>query len=92
MKKIILTALILILLLASWSFGSDKHPYGVFIGMGKNKILRSKKGWQRFIVRKGKGIKNKGLDGFFIDNADVYHHYKKPKIYKGLTTSGLLKS
>lgn len=153
MKRIILTALILISLLASWSFASDKHPYGVFIGMGKNKILRlknystlvvdaqylskndikklrangnkkiysylsvgsienfrpyykkfksitlgkyedwpeerwidvSKKGWQRFIARKGKGIKNKGLDGFFIDNADVYHHYKKPKIYKGLT-------
>lgn len=45
----------------------------------------SKKSWQKFITQKGKELKNKGLDGFFIDNADVYYHYKKPEIYKGLT-------
>ena len=45
----------------------------------------SKKEWQEFIVeKKAKEYYEKGFDGFFIDNTDVYYQYKKDKIYKGL--------
>ena len=27
---------------------------------------------------------DKGIDGFFIDNADVYYHYNQPEIFEGL--------
>lgn len=50
----------------------------------------SKKKWQKFILKKGKALKKKNIDGLFIDNADVYYNYKKKKIYKGLTV--ILKS
>lgn len=45
----------------------------------------SKKEWQFFLVNDlGKKYKDKGFDGFFIDNADVYYHYQDEKIYQGL--------
>ena len=55
------------------------------IGLRKNGLMSPKKSWQKFITQKGKELKNKGLEGFFIDNVDVHYHYKKPEIYKGLT-------
>lgn len=46
--------------------------------------------WQKFMFEKGEELRNKGIDGFFVDNADIYHISPKQKIYNGLTT--ILKS
>lgn len=46
--------------------------------------------WQKFMFEKGKELRNKGIDGFFVDNADIYYISPKQKIYNGLTT--ILKS
>ncbi len=40
--------------------------------------------WQAFIVDKAKELKEKGVDGFFIDNCDVFYIYNKKEIFKGL--------
>lgn len=41
--------------------------------------------WQEFIVNElGKEYANLGLDGFFLDNADVYHHYPADASFEGL--------
>ncbi|KYK89758.1 endo alpha-1,4 polygalactosaminidase, partial [Aggregatibacter actinomycetemcomitans] len=43
--------------------------------------------WQRFIVNElGKKYADMGLDGFFLDNADVYYHYQTNEIFQGLVT------
>lgn len=45
----------------------------------------SKKNWQDFIINKlAKEFAQKGVDGFFIDNADVYYQYHNPAIYDGI--------
>ncbi|MDO1509029.1 MULTISPECIES: endo alpha-1,4 polygalactosaminidase [unclassified Neisseria] len=45
----------------------------------------SDKEWQAFTVNTlAKQLVEKGIDGFFIDNADVYFHYLEPDIYQGL--------
>ncbi|MBP5303438.1 MAG: endo alpha-1,4 polygalactosaminidase, partial [Clostridia bacterium] len=46
----------------------------------------SQEKWQQFILSLADNLIAKGFDGFFIDNTDVYYLYKKPAIYKGLTT------
>ncbi len=47
----------------------------------------SKKEWQDFIVKiQALKYKQKGFDGFFIDNTDVYYQYKKEKIYLALAS------
>ena len=44
------------------------------------------KKWQNFIVKKLiPQLLDKGIDGFFVDNCDVYYHYKKKGILNGLT-------
>lgn len=44
------------------------------------------KKWQNFIVKKLiPQLLDKGIDGFFVDNCDVYYHYKKRGIMNGLT-------
>lgn len=48
--------------------------------------------WQRFVVDTlAASLAEKGVDGFFIDNADVYYVYPREEIYAGLveTLSGL---
>lgn len=40
--------------------------------------------WQSKIIDIGKSLTKKGVDGFFIDNTDVYYQYHKTSIYKGL--------
>lgn len=41
--------------------------------------------WQNFIVNDlGKTYSDMGLDGFFLDNADVYYHYPTEDIFQGL--------
>ena len=41
--------------------------------------------WQNFVVNNlAKSYKEKNFDGLFLDNFDVYYHYAKPEIFKGL--------
>ena len=47
----------------------------------------SSKKWQDFILKKlSTRIINTGVDGFFVDNIDVYYHYHNKKIYSGVET------
>ncbi len=45
----------------------------------------SQKAWQEHIIGISEKLKKKGVDGLFVDNYDVYYHYRSEKIYKGLT-------
>ena len=41
--------------------------------------------WQGFIIDElGKQLAEAGLDGFFLDNADVYYHYPSHEVFEGL--------
>ena len=44
------------------------------------------KRWQKRIKHKAQLLSQKGIDGFFLDNADIYYHYQTPEIYRGLIT------
>lgn len=42
--------------------------------------------WQDFVVKDlAKPLLNKGVDGFFIDNTDVYYLYNNSGVYQGIT-------
>lgn len=42
--------------------------------------------WQRFILDElAPMLKDKGIDGFFVDNCDVYYQYPREEIMAGLT-------
>jgi len=46
----------------------------------------SNKDWQDFVINNlAYNIINKGIDGLFIDNVDVYYNYKNDDIFNGLT-------
>ena len=46
----------------------------------------SKPAWQYFVVDVlAKDMIDKGADGFYVDNADVYYEYRKDEIFDGLT-------
>ena len=40
--------------------------------------------WQTFLAKEAASLNEKGVDGFFLDNADVYYLYPTDAIYKGL--------
>ncbi|KHD37515.1 glucanotransferase [Clostridium acetobutylicum] len=41
--------------------------------------------WDNYVVNTlGKNLKDKGVDGFFLDNLDVYSKYKKDSMFIGL--------
>lgn len=41
--------------------------------------------WQNYVVNViAKGLADKNIDGFFIDNVDVYSNYKNDKIFNGV--------
>lgn len=40
--------------------------------------------WQKRIIDKAGILLKKNIDGFFLDNADVYYHYRTDEIYEGL--------
>lgn len=43
--------------------------------------------WQSFIIDElGKQYADMGLDGFFLDNADVYYNYPTEDVFQGLCT------
>ena len=63
-----------------------KYTLGAFENREDERWVNvSKKPWQKFIgtTLAGKLVR-KGVDGFFVDNCDVYYQYKKSKIYNGL--------
>ena len=41
--------------------------------------------WQKFIGRLSQKLYEKGVDGFFIDNCDVYYYAPRESIFEGLT-------
>lgn len=45
----------------------------------------SQSAWQDHIIALAKELKAKGVDGFFVDNCDVYYQYPEPEIFDGLT-------
>lgn len=45
----------------------------------------SQKAWQEHVISLAKEYSSKGIDGFFVDNCDVYYNYPKPEIFAGLT-------
>ena len=51
---------------------------------GEEWVDVSSKAWQKLMLKRAKEFKKKGVDGFFLDNTDVYYEYKEPRIYKGL--------
>lgn len=40
--------------------------------------------WQAFIAEEAQSLIDKGVDGFFLDNADVYYLYPTEEIYNGM--------
>ncbi|MFV0516940.1 MAG: endo alpha-1,4 polygalactosaminidase [Aminipila sp.] len=44
----------------------------------------SKPKWKKHIINTAKELSLKGVDGFFLDNIDVYYYFKNPEIYQGL--------
>lgn len=44
----------------------------------------SEKEWQDFMIAKAGELERKGVDGFFVDNADVYYQYPREEIYEGI--------
>ena len=44
----------------------------------------SKPEWQTFVADEAKSFAEKGVDGFFLDNADVYYLYPTDAIFNGL--------
>lgn len=40
--------------------------------------------WQTFVASEAKSLAEKGVDGFFLDNADVYYLYPTDAIFDGL--------
>lgn len=41
--------------------------------------------WQDQVQTAAAGFSDKGVDGFFLDNADVYDEYRTPAVFDGLT-------
>lgn len=47
----------------------------------------SEEAWQTFLVDKlAPSLLDKGVDGLFVDNTDVYYNYETEEIYDGVTT------
>ena len=44
----------------------------------------SDESWQRFLLESAEQIAQKGFDGFFVDNTDVYYQYPSDEIYQGI--------
>lgn len=46
----------------------------------------SKDDWQQFISQKADELLTKGVDGFFVDNCDVYYNYPSEQIFDGVAS------
>lgn len=58
-------------------------PYDNWPGEYWMDVSRSE--WQAFIAKESQKLVEKGVDGFFLDNADVYYLYPYDEIFDGLT-------
>jgi len=47
----------------------------------------SNENWQKFIELRIDELSKKGVDGFFVDNTDVYYLYPSDEIFKGIVSS-----
>lgn len=45
----------------------------------------SQEKWQQFISAKADELMDKGVDGFFVDNCDVYYQYPTEEIFSGVS-------
>lgn len=45
----------------------------------------SQAGWQEFLVSLEKELIDKEIDGFFVDNCDVYYEYPTDEVFEGIT-------
>ncbi|MCI5935834.1 MAG: endo alpha-1,4 polygalactosaminidase [Lachnospiraceae bacterium] len=45
----------------------------------------SESAWQRFLISLEEQLLEKEIDGFFVDNCDVYYEYQTDAIYEGLS-------
>ena len=63
-----------------------KYSLGRYANWGDERWIDvSKKPWQDFIVNElVASVRRKGADGLWLDNTDVYYHYHRESIYKGL--------
>ena len=41
--------------------------------------------WQTFISKRADELISKGVDGFFVDNCDVYYQYRTQEIFEGVS-------
>lgn len=46
----------------------------------------AEKAWQDRIVKKAQKLIEKGVDGLFLDNVDIYYQYPQENIYQGVLT------
>lgn len=53
---------------------------------GEYWINVSRPEWQRYITQSASALIEKGVDGFFLDNSDVYYLYPTSEIYDGLVS------
>lgn len=47
----------------------------------------TKKEWRDFLIAKAKGIKNKGCNGWWADNIDVYEYYPSNGMFNGVCSA-----
>ena len=65
----------------------SKYTLGVYENWEDERWVDvSQKEWQDFSVKKlAKEILDKGVDGLFVDNCDVYYNFNNDRIYDGVT-------
>ena len=44
----------------------------------------SQEEWRNYIISKGNELSDKGFDGFFVDNVDIYYMFQTKEIYDGI--------
>ena len=77
------------------SMENDRTYYKDYLGLAlgryehwENEVWRNvaDRKWQSFILNTlAPSLRNKGIDGFFVDNCDVYYYYPTPEIMEGLS-------
>lgn len=63
----------------------EKYTLGEYENWPQEKWVDvSEKEWQNFISKQCDELEQKGIDGFFVDNVDVYYVYPREEIYDGI--------
>jgi len=62
-----------------------KKTLGKYAGWpGEYWMSPARQSWRNFIYAEAKALVAKDIDGFFLDNADVYAKYRRTRIFNGL--------